>query len=118
MVIFGHYLDFFQMVMVEPMAVPHHTGEHHALNNENAEQIDTESVLYAEVSGHSDSHGEDHGANHENEVATYASLGLPELLMFFGFLGLFLFMTFNSLSGKELEVTEDPFLEESLHHHI
>lgn len=118
MVIFGHYLDFFQMVMVEPMAVPHHTEEYHALNIENSKQKDTESVLYAEVAGLSDSKSEEQGAGNKKEVATYATLGLPEFLMFFGFLGLFLFMTFNSLSGKELEVTEDPFLKESLNHHI
>ena len=117
MVIFGHYLDFFQMVMVEPMAVPHDT-EYQALNNENMKQKDAESVLYAEVAGQSDSKSEEQGVANKKDVATYASLGLPEFLMFFGFLGLFLFMTFNALSGKELEVTEDPFLEESLHHHI
>lgn len=168
MLIFGHYLDFFNMVMVEPMGVGGHGeahadahGEDHAVNN-------TTNVLYAEVveedahaqdeetvevlleheaatehaaeeahhetaheeTVHSDSHAatdehhaEDahadaHGGHGEEAPKTHAQLGLVELLFFIGFLGLFLFMTFTGLDGEELETKEDPFLEESLHHHI
>lgn len=119
MVIFGHYLDFFQMVMVEPMAVPKH-GAHHEDHAKLNEQNSGESVLYAEAGGHSDVKlvAETHDDHGSHDIKTYASLGLAELFMFLGFLALFLFITFNSLSGKELEITEDPFLEESLHHHI
>ena len=166
MLIFGHYLDFFNMVMVEPMAAGGH-GEAHAedAHGDDHAVINATNVLYAEVeqehsqdeetvevlleheatsehhaettheeeAAHSDSHAtvdsheeathavagahDDHGHG-EEAPKTHAKLGLTELLFFIGFLGLFLFMTFTGLDGEELETKEDPFLEESLHHHI
>jgi hypothetical protein len=120
MVIIGHYLDFYQMVMVEPMGVPHHVEHHDEKSASAIQQTVEEGVLFAAAGSHSDvklvaEHHNDHGAH---DIKTYASLGFAELFMFVGFLGLFLFMTFNKLSGNELEIKEDPYLEESLHHHI
>ncbi|MEZ4978111.1 MAG: hypothetical protein R2772_02325 [Chitinophagales bacterium] len=158
MLIFGHYLDFFHMVMVEPMGIEHGSAEHeeehgeeHAVlleegvlfaqneeHNTVSEEVQSAEVLVEEVHAeevHADvevSHeateeemhvvvaGDAHGDEHhgEGEVLTHAKLGLVEIFMFFGFLGLFLLMTFTGLDGEELEIEEDPFLKESLHHHI
>lgn len=172
MLIFGHYLDFFQMVMVEPMAIAAHgeghgdahgDADHHASSNEtllfaevieetadDAQDIETVEVLNeheasthheeahagevhpaeSDVSTHHgtpESHAEDahtmeaahdsHG-HHDEASKSHAKLGLVEIFFFIGFLGLFLFMTFTGLDGEDLEIKEDPFLEESLHHHI
>jgi hypothetical protein len=151
MLIFGHYLDFYHMVMLEPMAAGGHGeghggahgGEEHAINA-------TTTVLYADnhvegngtgvmedhaesaegMAGHAltEEHGGEASADyavdlHAGEEAhaaplTHAKLGLVELLFFVGFLGVFLFMTFSGLDGEELETKEDPFLKESLNHHI
>ena len=156
MLIFGHYLDFYHMVMVEPMAVGSHGDAHgedaHASNSEtilfaevheddhadvHAEEVEAvvEHVTTGEHEEHAeeshvvvDAHGEDdhaegahaEGAHGEEAPLTNAKLGLVELAFFLGFLGLFLFMTFTGLDGEELETTEDqdPFLKESLNHHV
>ncbi|MCB0510635.1 MAG: hypothetical protein KDC82_07700, partial [Bacteroidetes bacterium] len=158
MLIFGHYLDFFHMVMVEPMGIEHGSAEHEEEHGEEHAVLLEEGVLFAQNEEHStvseevqsaevlveevhaeevhadveasheateeemhavvagDAHGDEHHG--EGEVLTHAKLGLVEIFMFFGFLGLFLLMTFTGLDGEELEIEEDPFLKESLHHHI
>lgn len=162
MVIFGHYIDFFNMVMYEPMAKAEHGAghgeEHHSLLNKQnvlfaentvvetevvVEHADNHSVAVEEVVEehvvHTDAHVEanshdthnvehteethavtqdSHGHGHEKESNSYARLGLIELMFFAGFLGIFLLTTFSGLDGQELEIEEDPFLKESLNHHI
>lgn len=49
---------------------------------------------------------------------TKASLGLPELLTFVGFLGMFLYMFFNEFSKDSTFNENDPYLKESLRHHV
>lgn len=80
-----------------------HNAAEHAVSDTHAE----------EAHGGAEAHGE-----HAAPPKTHARLGLVELFFFLGFLGTFLFTTFSGLSGKELEITEDPFLKESLNHHI
>ncbi len=129
MLIFGHYLDFYQMVMLEPMNVAHHieehNGEHTAINGTKvlyAQHEEAKNEVHTDATEHSE--GSHANANHQEEAAHHdaknlASLGLPELFFFIGFLGLFLFMTFSALAKEDnLEVTEDPFLKESVHHHF
>ena len=53
MLIFGHYLDFYHMVMVEPMAAGHH-GEAHGDDpaddhSEDHANLSAENILYAEL---------------------------------------------------------------------
>lgn len=162
MLIFGHYLDFYQMIMLEPMNVPsaHHGAEdkHHSSTNatanlladnheadhnehaeeahateEHAEEAHAEEAHVTEVheEAHTDYAAESHAEGHENvahgdshhadahAAKNLATIGLPEILIFVGFLGLFLFMTFSALSKEDnVEVTEDPYLKESVHHHF
>jgi hypothetical protein len=49
--------------------------------------------------------------------AGYTLPGLLEIGIFLGFLGGFLFWLLNSLTQARLEPRNDPYLEESLHHH-
>lgn len=44
--------------------------------------------------------------------------GILEIGSMIGFLSLFLFLIFNSLSKRELLPQNDPYLEESIHHHV
>ena len=148
MMIFGHYLDFYGMVMLEPNAVVEHHDEHHGEDHdEHTDHHAFESHAindklladaghsngthpeehHQEGHGHGDNHGDahhadDHGhgdAHHAEEPATtYAGLGFIELFIFLGFLGSFLFVTFRALDRQDLENVEDPFLKESKHHHI
>ncbi len=72
--------------------------------------------------GHDDhaAHGhDDHG--HESHAVPFTPgftvPGLLELGTFLGFLAMFLFVVFSSLSSAKLEPKNDPYLEESYHHH-
>jgi hypothetical protein len=53
MLIFGHYLDFYHMVMVEPMAAGHHGeahGDDHADDHsEDHANLSAENILYAQL---------------------------------------------------------------------
>lgn len=148
--LFGHYLDFYLMVMPEPNAPMHHTTEsnsHHSniptselkllANNE----IKSDSAVLNETVTavqHTDEHTSNvvatiHNETHEAHAATtdahakentheahheenIASLGLIEIFMFLGFIGLFLFTTLSVLSKNRIVPTNNPFLEESLRH--
>lgn len=134
----GHYLDFWMMVM--PGAnVPHHHEEAHeegSTNEEHSEETahydegmtnhsEEASVVLASgeeshgEEGHGEEgHGEGHHGEEEHEILTYAGLGIPELFMFLGFVGGFLFIVFNGLSKGNLVPKNDVFLKESKQHHI
>lgn len=60
-------------------------------------------------------HGEEHG---EDDSLSYAGIGIFELMVFAGFLGLFLFMFFNNLKKRPIVPESDPYLKESTVHNI
>ena len=91
-VFMGHWLDFF--LMVKPGVL--HTTQ--------------------EVLGHE-------AAGHAAEAAHHipAGFGLPGLLeigTLIGFLCLFVYLVFRSLAKANLVSQADPYLEESIHHHV
>ena len=100
MLIFGHWLDYF--LMLKP-GILHTTHE---------------------LAGHS--HGAEHAveaahgaAEHASHtVGGFAAPGLIELGTFIGFLGFFLYFTYQIMRKAELEPKKDPYYEESLHHHV
>lgn len=64
-----------------------------------------------------------HTGHHVEESAHHvpAGFGMPGLLeigTLLGFLSLFMFLVFNSLSKANLVSETDPYLEESIHHHV
>ena len=96
--LFGHWIDYF--LMLKPGIL--HTA--HAL-----------------MGGHGDGHHDagHHGAEHvSNFVAGFTLPGLLEVGTFLGFLGLFLFVVFGHLAKAPLTPSRDPYLQESLHHHV
>ncbi len=90
-VLFGHWFDFFQMI--KPGVL--HTA-HEALSHA------------AEEGGHHGHHGAPIG---------FLIPGLLEIGTMLGFLGGFLYFVLNRLSKAALVPKNDPYLEESLHHH-
>ncbi len=146
MVIIGHQIDFCNMVMFEPnvpAAHGEHGAGHHALAADNATVLYAENTeaakeevaatatdatethaeeahshdVHAATAHAKDSHGHDaHG--HAEEVVSYASLGLVEILIFIGFAGAFLFMFFTELSKHPLVNDKDPYFQESVKHNI
>jgi len=157
-IIFGHYLDFFNMVALEPNAVEtHHAAKHEAsiqkadytllAENKGAKEAvaaaeavaTTEAVAAtdaakeevhateAHVEHAAEAHGEHateaHGEHTEGHgehaaVTSYVGLGIFELMVLAGFVGAFLFMFFNTLSKEPLINESDPYLKESLRHHV
>lgn len=97
-VFFGHWVDYFLMLKPGILHTAHEVIGHGAADHGGAA---------------------DHAAHHvSNFVSGFTLPGLLEIGTFIGFLGLFLFVTFNVLSKSALEPANDPYLEESLHHHV
>ncbi|MEL6925774.1 MAG: hypothetical protein AAFO94_17140 [Bacteroidota bacterium] len=103
-VFFGHWWDFFNMI--KPGAL------HTAL----------EAASHADgMHGMADAaHGGEHGAEmaHAAFTAGFTIPGLLELGTFLGFFGLFFYVVFHHLSKASLEAKNDPYLVESVHHHV
>lgn len=137
--LFGHYLDFYSMVMFEPNAEPHHQAEakhasssaslklyadNHLSDTSHTAPVAAQVTNQTQVeSAHTDvapahSHS-DVAVNHDthSKPGHHATLGLIEVLMFIGFIGLFLFVILSTLSKNRLVPLKTPYLEESLNYH-
>ena len=97
-VLLGHWIDFFLMLKPGILHTAHELA-HHA--HHNGEEI------IASASDH---------AGHFEMGFTIP--GLLELGTFIGFAGLFVFVVLNTLSKAALVPTNDPYLKESIQHHV
>ncbi len=98
LIFFGHWWDFFQMV--KPGAL--HTA-HEAI-----------AKMSPAVVG-----GTEEAAKHGAEfLMGFTIPGLLEVGTFVGFIGLFLYVMFHNLTKAGLVPKNDPFLAESLQHHV
>ncbi len=104
-VFLGHWMDFFLMIKPGVLHTAHELsghGEHsvgHVVNT-----VD---------------HGTAHGTEAVSSIVSgFTFPGLLELGTMLGFLGLFGFVVFSVLSKGNLTSEKDPYLEESLHHHV
>jgi hypothetical protein len=96
----------------------HAAGDHAtAHGNDHKNHADHDAHAEGDAHGHGkDTHG--HGEKHGPGFMMGIHFpGLLELGTMLGFLGLFLFVTFSFLSKASLLPKNDPFLEESEHHH-
>ena len=104
LVLFGHWLDFFNMV--KPGAL--HTA--HELSHQGGEAVHEAAA-----------HGGEHMASavhHLPFTLGFTIPGLLELGAFIGFLALFIYVVFYHLSKASLVGENDPYMVESLHHHV
>jgi hypothetical protein len=110
-VLFGHWWDFFQMIKPGALKSLKEHQEHAAHAAAGAE------------------HGAAHGAEHAaagHEVAHHAATfvegftlpGLLELGTFIGFGALFVYFVFSQLTKASLLPKNDPYVQESLSHHV
>jgi hypothetical protein len=94
-------------------------GDHAAAHSE----ADHSAVAEASAAGeaHAEPHGDAHGEGHGDPIHAfqlgYTIPGLTELGILIGFLSLFLFFFFTQLQKASLLPKNDPFLDESMHHH-
>ena len=120
MCVFGHWLDFFQMLKPGIFETAIH-AEHvpsAAAHGEDLHMDDAHAVAGADHSAHGDDHN---SAGHHGEAKVYPGFkapGLIEIGTFLGFLSLFFLVTLAALSKANLVPVHDPYLEESLHHHV
>lgn len=94
-VLFGRFIDFFQMI--KPGV--YHTA-HEALAHQN---------------GHTEGEAGHHASSF---VAGFTLPGLLEVGTFLGFLALFIWFVLTRIEKASLLPKNDPFLAESLHHHV
>ena len=81
-----------------------------------AEGTETHGEAKADAHGaeaHAAEHGGAHGEGHGEHVVNFAGIGLGEIMIFFGFLGIFLYMFFNNLSKRPIVPENDPYLKEA-----
>ena len=116
-VIFGHWMDFFLMIKPGALHTAHELGGHsHGGDHGHEGHGAAEGGHHAEaVSGH----GADlaHGAASTFE-AGFSLPGFLEIGTMIGFLCLFLYVFYTHLSKASLIAKNDPYLSESLHHHV
>jgi len=101
-VLLGHWVDYFLMIKPGALITASHAGG---------------------GAGHDEgSHGAEaghHAAEHASTfVEGFTVPGLLELGTFLGFLGLFAYVSLTVLSKAALTPKNDPYLEESVHHHV
>ncbi len=136
LVFFGHWMDFFQMVKPGVYYENYkHLKHSHGHDGHHDEHHDTDTHLSdahnhdAQAEGDDHSHaavGGDHkGDNHDGHSKKakssrvgYAFPGFIEIGMMLGWLGLFLFVVFSGLARAQLVPTNDPYINESMHHHV
>ncbi|MDX1685343.1 MAG: hypothetical protein R3275_08910 [Saprospiraceae bacterium] len=95
-VFFGHWIDYFLMLKPGILHTAHEVLGHHGQHTEGAAHADHASPF----------------------VAGFTLPGLLEIGILLGFLGLFLFVALRVLAKAPLVAEKDPYLEESIHHHV
>lgn len=105
--IFGHWIDFFLMIKPGVLHTAHELGgtaggDHGAVSDAHGA---------AEAVGHAAEHG------HSFE-AGFTLPGFLEIGTLIGFACLFLYIFYHFLSKANLVAKNDPYLSESLHHHV
>jgi len=104
-VLVGHWIDYF--LMIKPGAL---INRNHALGHGHD---------HGAEAGHDAAHGAEHAVEHaSNFVSGFTMPGLLEIGTFLGFLGLFAYVALVVLSKSSLVPKNDPYLEESIHHHV
>jgi len=134
MLILGHYIDFFNYTFVESgwnKEVVKEQNEAALKKTENAvlfakleskgegvasEQAAEKKMEAAPAEGkkiEKAEAGKAEGEEEEKPSSNLSGIGIGELLVFTGFLGIFLFMFFNNLSKRPIIPENDPYLKEN-----
>ena len=111
LVLVGHWIDFF--LMIKPGVL--HTAHEVAGHGSNADPSHAADMHTHGAHAHG-GHDLAHGVESTFELG-FTIPGFLEFGTFIGFLCLFLFFVFTMLSRVPLVGKNDPYIEESLHHH-
>jgi len=105
-VLFGHWLDFFQMIKPGALHTAHELMEHHGVGE------------HAEAAAHGAEEAAHAGEHASAILAGFNYPGLLEIGTMLGFLAMFLYVVMAQLAKAPLLPKNDPYLGESLHHHV
>ncbi|NNE26056.1 MAG: hypothetical protein HKN09_04385, partial [Saprospiraceae bacterium] len=124
LVLFGHWLDFFLMLKPGILHTAHAAlGHGHGHGDEHHGEGAGHGADAAHEAGHEGGHEiAEATAHHGGEALStfemgFSMPGILEVGTFIGFLCLFLFFVFNTLAKASLVPENDPYLDESNHHH-
>ncbi len=112
--ILGHWLDYFLMIKPGVMHTLHEMSGHGHSSADHAEEAHHTA---ADVSGHAGDAAA-HGDQVAEALVGFTYPGLLELGTFLGFAALFAYIFLNHLSKAPLVPERDPYIDESLHHHV
>jgi hypothetical protein len=130
LVFLGHWLDFFLMIKPGALHTAHELGGHdgaaHGAVGHAADAHGATAAAHATDAAHAAAghvadaaHGAAGHADHASSIVSgFTFPGLLELGTMLGFLGLFLYVVFNAISKNALTSQKDPYINESLHHHV
>ncbi len=104
LVLFGHWVDYF--LMIKPGAL--HTAHELMGHGHGA----------AEAGHEAAAHAAEHVEHASNFVAGFTLPGFLELGTMLGFAALFAYFFLQQLEKAPLVARRDPYIEESLHHHV
>ncbi|MFM2394732.1 MAG: hypothetical protein RLZZ546_2714 [Bacteroidota bacterium] len=103
-VFLGHWLDYFLMIKPGVLHTSHELAAHHRAGHHGAEAA---------------GHGVEHGGHAVSSIVSgFTFPGFLEVGTMLGFLGLFLYVVFSYLTKNNLSSAKDPYMQESLHHHV
>lgn len=119
-VFLGHWLDFFLMVKPGVLHTTHEALGHHGHGHgEEGHAMADQAVHAVQTAGGESGDAIAHAAEHASGfVSGFTLPGFLEIGTMLGFFGLFMFLTLNALSKAPLIPKNDPYLGESLHHHV
>lgn len=119
LVLFGHWLDFFLMLKPGILHTAHEVAGHgHGHGDSHGGEAHGHG--HAAEHGHDAAHDVAHAAGHHAESVFEIGFTFPgflEIGTFIGFLCLFLFFVLGTISRASLTSSQDPYIQESLHHH-
>lgn len=109
LVFIGHWWDYFLMIKPGVLHTAHEVVGHGSDHSETASHA-------------GDHHGAHEAIGHAEHASSFVEgftlPGLLEIGTFLGFLGFFLYVVFWALSKASLTPENDPYIEESRHHHV
>ncbi|MCC6816604.1 MAG: hypothetical protein IT267_09345 [Saprospiraceae bacterium] len=100
LVFVGHWIDLFQMIKPGTLHTAMELGDHASAAATHGHEAGT------------------HGAHGHEFKMGFTIPGIPEIGLMLGFVALFVATTLHFLSKASLTPKQDPFLQESLHHHV
>jgi hypothetical protein len=127
LLIFGHYIDFFNYTFVEAnwnQAAMEHAKQEIPMSGEKVSMIEPvtekkEPVTIKEDKQQTSSEEKNQTSKEakkeeeEAPAANFAGIGIGEGLVFIGFLGAFLYLFFRNLAKRPIIPEDDPYLKES-----